>query len=58
MAKGKLKVGDEVYVRAKIEQIWPTNEVTIFIKSASAGGKLTLLDARDIIEPTKPDRLV
>jgi len=39
-------------------------KVTIFIKSATAGGRLTLLDDRDIVEqvapdrPTKRDRLV
>lgn len=57
----KLKEGDEVDVRATIERIWPSGEITIFIRSASAGGKLTLLDDRDIVVPTgktKRDRLV
>lgn len=53
----KLKEGDEVLLRVVVKTIWPSKEVTIFIKSASAGGLVTLLDDRDIEEP-KRDRLV
>jgi hypothetical protein len=65
MAKGKLEAGDEVDLRVAIERVWPDAAITIFIKSATAGGRLTLLDDRDIIVPSdapkpsgKPRRLV
>ena len=65
MAKSKLKAGDEVELRATVERVWPNGQVTIFIKSSTAGGRLTLLDDRDIITPAdtpkpsaKPRRLV
>lgn len=48
----KLKEGDEIDVRAIVERIWKSGEITILIRSATAGGKLTLLDDRDIVEPT------
>jgi hypothetical protein len=47
----KLKPGDEVLIRAEVTAVWPkTGEVTVFIKSATAGGKLTLVDDRDVVE--------
>jgi hypothetical protein len=46
----KLKEGDEVALRVRIDRIWPNGEITVFIKSASAGGKLTLIDDRDVFE--------
>jgi hypothetical protein len=49
MAKGKLEAGDEVELHVAIERVWPAGAITIFIKNASAGGRLTLLDDRDII---------
>jgi hypothetical protein len=52
----KLKEGDEVALRVRIDRIWPNGEITVFIKSASAGGKLTLLSDADIIEETKKAR--
>jgi hypothetical protein len=65
MAKGKIEVGDEVDLRVTIERLWPDGAITIFIKSATAGGRLTLVDDRDIILPAdapkpsgKPRRLV
>jgi hypothetical protein len=45
MAKGKLEAGDEVELRATVERVWPNGQITIFIKSATAGGRLMLLDA-------------
>jgi hypothetical protein len=45
----KLKEGDEVALRVRIERVWPSGEITIFIKSASAGGKVTLIDDRDVL---------
>jgi hypothetical protein len=50
MAKGTIKEGDEVDLRV-VQRVWPNGEITIAIKSASAGGRLTLLEDRDINVP-------
>lgn len=47
----KLKPGDEVTIRAEVTRVWPNGEITVFIKSASAGQKVTLIDDRDVVEP-------
>ena len=59
MAKGTIKVGDEVMVRATVTSIWKEGHVTVQIKSA--GQKVTLPDDSDIeqtsqAEPARPKR--
>ena len=49
MPNPKLTPGDEVLIRAEVTRIWPNGEITVFIKSATAGGKLTLIDDRDVV---------
>jgi len=63
--EGQASGCDEVELRATVERVWPNGQITIFIKSATAGGRLTLLDDRDIVVPSdapkpsgKPRRLV
>lgn len=62
MAKRKLDEGSEADLRVTIERIWPDGQITIFIKSAAAGGRVTLLNDNDIVErgtgSTKRDKLV
>jgi len=64
MAKGKLEATRSICARWS-DASGRTGQITIFIKSATAGGRLTLLDDRDIIVPAdaskpseKPRRLV
>lgn len=60
MAKGKLEEGGEADLRVTIERIWPDGQITIFIRSAGAGARVTLLNDNDIVErqgPTRRDRL-
>ena len=59
MAKGMIKIGDEVMVRATVTAIWKDGHVTVQVKSA--GQKVTLPNNSDIeqtnqLEPARPKR--
>jgi hypothetical protein len=47
MAKGAIKVGDEVMVRATVTAVWKDGHITLHINSA--GQKITLPNASDIV---------
>ena len=58
MAKGRIKVGDEVIVRATVTGVWNDGHITIHIDSL--GQKVTLPNESDIVvansEPARPKR--
>jgi hypothetical protein len=57
-AKGAIKVGDEVMVRAAVTAVWKDGHITVHINSV--GQKITLPNESDIVvadsEPARPKR--
>lgn len=55
MAKGTIKEGSEADLRVTIERVWPDGQITVYIQSATAGQRVTLLNDNDIIDTFKGD---